>query len=246
MNGGKVNIGKILLLLLIPVVLVSIYFLATKNSRNQAVTDVKVSISHQTEQAMITEADVYKYLGHFGGKNYYIGKNSGDFDMSEMEKTLLSKPIIKKAVVYMGITGDLNIEIVQRNPILRILPEGRKGYYLCDDRVKIPFSRHYTPDLIPATGQMNDKVDRMLFSIVGFVNNNSFWKEQIEQFFVNENQEISFIPTGGAHEVMLGDSTDLDEKFKKLEIFYSKGLNKIGWDRYQLINLKFKGQVICK
>jgi cell division protein FtsQ len=44
---------------------------------------------------------------------------------------------------------------------------------------------------------------------------------------------------------LLGDAHDLDEKFRKLFAFYRYGLNKIGWNKYSIINIKFKNQVIC-
>lgn len=242
----KINIKKLLLLIFIPVVSITLYFYATKNRDNVECKDVIIKINYKTEKPLITEADIYNYLGLPDGKKSLIGKYSANLKMNEMEKKLLQKPIIKKADVYIDMSGEVKIEVTQRNPIIRVMPHAKMAYYICDDRVKIPLSSHYTPDLIPATGFVNDKIDRKLYYIGGFVNNNTFWKAQIEQFFVSENQDISFIPFPGVHEVILGDTANLDEKFKKLEIFYKKGLNKIGWDKYKSINLKFKGQVICK
>ena len=242
----KINIKKLLLLILIPVILIALYFYATKNRDNVECTNVVVKIHYKTEKPLITEADIYKFLELPEGKKNLIGKYSANLKMNEMETKLLQKPIIKSADVYIDMSGEVKMEITQRNPVIRVIPNGKAPYYICDDKVKIPLSSHYTPDLIPATGFVNDKIDRKLYYIVGFVNNNSFWKEQIEQFFVSENQDISFIPFPGVHEVIPGDTANLDEKFKKLEIFYKKGLNKIGWDKYKSINLKYKGQVICK
>jgi len=244
--SGKVNIWKLLLLILIPVVIVATYYFATRNSKNIVCKDVVVKINYKTEKPLITEGDIFNILKLPEGKKNLIGKTSDNLDFNEMERTLLKIRTIKKAEIYIGLSGEIKIEITQRNPILRVIPDGFQGYYLCDDRSKIPLSKHFSPDLIPATGIMNDKIDIKLYRIVGFVNNNSFWKEQIEQFFVGTNEDISFIPFTGVHEVILGDTTDLDEKFKKLEIFYKKGLSKIGWNKYKSVNLKFKGQVICK
>lgn len=243
---GKVNFKKLTLLLLIPLVLVGVYFLSTGKQQNSICEGVEININYKTEQALLSEKDIYKMLGYPDGEKSFVGKNSGDFDINAMEKRLRKYKTIQKAEIYMGISGNLIVEIKERNPVVRVIPEGKSGYYICEDRVKIPLSSNFTPDLIPATGFMNDLVDRKLHAVVGFVNNNSFWKEQIEQFFVSANGDISFIPFSGVHEVILGDTTDMDEKFKRLDVFYKKGLSKIGWDKYKTVNLKFKGQVICK
>ena len=243
---NKINKGKLLLLLLIPIVLTVVYFIASNHNEDNVCQNVKIEISFSTEKSLITQNDVYNLLGFENGKTDMIGKTLGQLKINDMEKKLLKNTTIKKAEVYMGMGGILQIEITQRTPIFRVMPSTKNGYYVCDDRVKIPLSSNFTPDLIPITGFVSDKIDKSLYSVVGFVNNNSFWKAQIQQFFVHQNQDISFIPTTGVHEVIIGDTTNLDEKFKKLEIFYKKGLNKIGWDKYKIINLKYKGQVICK
>jgi cell division protein FtsQ len=49
----------------------------------------------------------------------------------------------------------------------------------------------------------------------------------------------------GNHKIILGDCSDLEQKFKKLFAFYKDGLNKIGWNTYKTINLKYKNQVVC-
>ena len=37
-----------------------------------------------------------------------------------------------------------------------------------------------------------------------------------------------------------------EEKFEKLKMFYTEGLNKTdGWNKYSTINIKYKNQVVC-
>ena len=38
----------------------------------------------------------------------------------------------------------------------------------------------------------------------------------------------------------------MKEKLEKLKVFYKEGLTKVGWDKYSVINLKYKGQVVCE
>ena len=76
-------------------------------------------------------------------------------------------------------------------------------------------------------------------------NKSELWSAEIQQFFVNEEGDIEFIPRVGNHTVVLGNDQFLDEKFNKLIHFYKEGLNKKGWDNYKVINLKYKNQVVC-
>ena len=72
-----------------------------------------------------------------------------------------------------------------------------------------------------------------------------FWKAQIIQVKVLENGELELIPRVGNHTILLGTTDELELKFKKLKIFYEKGLSKTGWNEYSQINLKFDNQVVC-
>jgi cell division protein FtsQ len=43
----------------------------------------------------------------------------------------------------------------------------------------------------------------------------------------------------------VGGADNLEDKFERLFVFYRMGLNKTGWARYNIINIKFKNQVVC-
>jgi len=72
-----------------------------------------------------------------------------------------------------------------------------------------------------------------------------FWDAQIEQIQVEPNGEWILIPRVGDYEVMMGLPNGLDEKMKRLRLFYRKGLPKVGWERYSQISLKFENQIVC-
>ena len=86
---------------------------------------------------------------------------------------------------------------------------------------------------------------KQLFDLARFISNDKFWNSQISQIFVNKNNDVEMIPRVGNHNIVLGEATDLEEKFQKLLIFYKKGLNNTGWNNYSAINLKYKNQVVC-
>jgi cell division protein FtsQ len=56
---------------------------------------------------------------------------------------------------------------------------------------------------------------------------------------------MELIPRLGQHRILLGDTTDLRDKLDRMRTFYLQGLNNTGWDKYELINLKYKNQVVC-
>jgi cell division protein FtsQ len=85
-----------------------------------------------------------------------------------------------------------------------------------------------------------------LYKIASYVDKHEFWKAQIEQIFVTRDNEFILIPKVGNHIILFGSAEEVDEKFEKLFVFYKEGLNRVGWNKYSSINIKYKGQVICK
>ena len=91
-----------------------------------------------------------------------------------------------------------------------------------------------------------------VYMLADYIRHHEFWNDQVQQVFVNADGDLELIPRVGNHTIILGDVTagqngekELNEKFKKLFLFYKEGLSKQGWDKYSAINLKYKDQVVC-
>jgi cell division protein FtsQ len=84
-----------------------------------------------------------------------------------------------------------------------------------------------------------------LYKLSTFITNNKFLKAQIEQIFVEPDGDFDLIPRVGDHTIIFGDADNMDDKFDRLFVFYRNGLSKIGWTRYNIINIKYKNQVVC-
>lgn len=74
----------------------------------------------------------------------------------------------------------------------------------------------------------------------------TFANSLIEQIYLDENGEFTLIPKIGNERIFLGNSEILEDKLMRLKLFYKENMGRQGWNVYQLVNLKFKGQVIGK
>jgi len=189
-------------------------------------------------------------------------------DVSELENVLNSHVAISKAEVYMSEDGEVSIEVKQRKPVMRVFNYDNESYYIDEEGELMPLSEKYTARVPVANGFIaepyakrymysindikNDSLARAnsvlddLFDIAMFIGQDEFWKVQVEQVYVNREGELELIPMVGDHRIVFGDATDIEQKFKKLRIFYEEGLNTTGWwNSYSVINLKFKDQVVC-
>jgi cell division protein FtsQ len=77
-----------------------------------------------------------------------------------------------------------------------------------------------------------------------FILNDSFWMAQTEQIDITEGRNFEMIPTVGNHIVKLGNGDDIDKKFHRLLLFYQQVMSKTGFDRYNMVDVQYEGQVI--
>ncbi|MDH6355721.1 cell division protein FtsQ [Dysgonomonas sp. PH5-45] len=179
------------------------------------------------------------------GLNPY-GKQLKNINTYNIEQAILSNPFIKTTRVYITGSGAVKAEITAKHPILRVMPDSGESYYIDNEANVMPLSPHFTAYLPVATGHITRPfAQKELFQLASFLQEDSFWNAQIEQIVVGANNEIEFIPRVGNQRILFGKIENIDKKLDKLMVFYRKGLNETGWNRYNVINLKYENQVVC-
>lgn len=184
-----------------------------------------------------------------------IGSKIENINIQALENKLKANPFIEYAKVYMDMDGVINVEISQRQPILRLLNRFDQDFYVDQHGLKIPLSANFTARVLAANGYIDElfanQVDtlhtemaRELFKTADFIRKDSLWDAQIAQLYVNQDHEIELIPRVGNNRILLGDADSLRTKFHNLLVFYKKALPKVGWDAYKIINIKYANQVI--
>jgi cell division protein FtsQ len=214
--------------------------------------------------------DVEEVLSLINSENKIKGKPIGSINISLLEKKLLSNPYVDKAEVYSSVDGKLQVNIKQRDPLVRIVNMQDEQYYIDRNRRFMPVSERYTTPVIVASGVIFDTFSMMkvpdwkepdlsndsalfrdkpviqqVYEVAEFLDRDTFWNAQAEQIYVNDARELEIIPRIGNQRIILGNSDDLEEKFHRLYIFYMRGLKTTGWNNYSVINLKYRNQVVC-
>ncbi|MCL2649490.1 MAG: cell division protein FtsQ/DivIB [Candidatus Azobacteroides sp.] len=193
---------------------------------------------------------------HFIGKNEIenmlkksgmtlIGKKMSEINTELIESKLEENKLIKKAECYKTTGGSIKIEIYQKAPIMRVIST-YGSYYIDNEGTVMPISDNFSAHLPVATGYIDKEfATTKLYNFALFLQNNKYWNAQIEQINVLPNKDIELTTRVGDFQVLLGQLDDYEANLDKLKLFYDKGLNKVGWNRYSVINLKYKNQVVC-
>ncbi len=187
--------------------------------------------------------------------NALIGHKLDDINIHALENKLKANPFIEFAKVYVDMDGVIQVEISQRQPIMRVVNKFDQDFYIDQHGLKIPLSQNFTAKVLVATGNIEElfsnRVDSLhtdmakdLYKTADFIRKDSLWSAQIVQVFVNDNHEMELIPRVGNQRILLGNADSLKTKFANLLVFYKQALPKVGEDAYKIINIKYANQVI--
>ena len=232
------EIFKWSMLLSVIVLLMAFSIKNQKNGNCQAFDVIVVS----SENHFINDKIINELLSN---KNLHpFGKTKVEFAMDEIEKSIGNHPAIKQVNAYCDIAGNVSVEILQRNPIARVVT-ANNSFYIDENGKRMPLSKVYTAHTLVITGNVHFIEKGNLFLLAKFIAENPFWKAQIMQIHAENNGDLILIPRVGYHQIVFGKPTDIAEKFSKLKLLYEKGISEKGWNNYSHINLKFKNQIVC-
>ena len=257
-NVKKIGIAVFLLVYLV----VTIGFISERRS-HVVCSSVKVSIPDSLKHRFIRNKDVLNLVQSPGIK--WIGQYISQINTQQIESLIYKHPAVKLAKVYKTLGGSLNIEVLQRQPLLRIINRFGDTYYIDEEGKAMPWSGRFTARVLVANGNIGNRFDfsraretnilndtitayhtlKDLFLLASYINDYKFWRSCFEQIFVEENGDFELIPRVGGHLVIFGKMENMEEKFSNLQQLYMLGLPNEGWNKYSTINLKFRNQVVC-
>ncbi len=225
----------------------------------QPVRNVVVNISRPLPEGFLDTTTIKKAVMFADSVDKMRVK---DVSLLKIERSVLENPFAAAADAYVNIDNELVINVKERAPVLRIFNKKHKGFYIDNTGKIFPLSGNYTPRVLIANGYFDvpyrkghpDVFDSVykdtpladLFVLTQLIRKNNFLNAQISQMYVNSKGEFDMIPELGNHLIRLGTPDDAEQKLEKLELFYKKALIKEGWDKYEIINLKYKNQVVCE
>lgn len=211
--------------------------------RSDTCRAIEVVVKDSLEKHFVTKADLTSFLKN--QKMYPVDKPMSEINTDKIEDALLTNEMIARVEAYKTPSGIIKLEVEQKMPILRVI--GSRGNFYVDNKGTImPVSNRYVAHVPVASGFVEKELAvTELYKFALFLQEDKFWNAQVEQIYVNPDGEIELIPRVGNHRIILGMFDGYKEKLDNLQLFYDKVIPKMGWEKYSIINLKYKNQIVC-
>ena len=175
---------KLLMLFGMTVYLLFAFFTFITREDTKQCKSLNIVIADSAQATLITAKDIDMMLRK--ASLYPIGRSMKDVDLIRIQNKLQSDPFIREAICVKTPGENVNVFVVQRLPLLRIIAdngEDSKGYPMA--------ARGYEADLPVVTGQVtNAFVKKRLLPLGMLLSQDDFWNNQVMQIQVQPNQDI--------------------------------------------------------
>ncbi len=226
----------------------------------------EIVVVNEGNNAFLMDKDVAERLKY---NNIVLdGLQRKEINSNLIESIVLKMYEVKSASVHLNLDDTWRIRVELRQPIARIFNQQGESFYLDKDGKTMPLSPLYSARILPFTGNISDEMDFLsvdeiinsdslktlkllpkIYFLSEYVCNNPFLSALIAQVDVEQNGDFVLIPIVGNQKIHFGSPYNkkvVEERFKKLQVFYKDALPYTGWDIYESISLKYRNQVVCK
>ena len=172
-----------------------------------------------------------------------------------IEKNILANPFVKEIKLYQDLSNKLIVDLVQYQPIARLVSENKKDFYIDLHGNIFPTSTKFSERVLLIHTDDNINYDlkninstdygKKIFTMINYIINDTFLSKIISEIDINYDKNIIIYPQVSKQKIIFGYPEQIDVKFDKLMLFYKKVLPAKGWNTYKTVNLKFKNQIIC-
>ena len=84
-----------------------------------------------------------------------------------------------------------------------------------------------------------------MLPMLSFIKNDSTWNSLVSVVKVADNRDIIIVPMIKGHVINFGDTSLVENKFDRIKTIYKEVMPIKGWNYYDTISVKWKGQVVA-
>ena len=251
----KISVRKVLQLLLTVVVAVGCLVAMISASRIEGDMPLKslpvVHIKNDRKYQFIEQKEIMNLAVYNRGVDI-LNTPVSKLDVHGIEKAIKSDPWVADAQVFVDVDRVMHMYVTQRVPVARLFKQDGASYYLDSTLHAMPLSDNYTyyttvvtnaPDMHSDSAGMvlKAKIVKMVRSLQA----DKFWNAQVSQVIIDSVGSFEFVPVLGNQRIRFGDTINTAEKLANLVVFYKNVLNRIGWDKYEVLDVRFNNQVVA-
>lgn len=251
----RINIKRDIKVLAAVIVVAGIIAFTERKQSRASIKDITIKMVNINENHFLDESDIIDFMQL--DKENLKGASLDRVNLKEVEQKIKREPFVKDAQLYSDLKGNLVVRTELRRPIARIVRNDGPDGYIAEDGTVMPVSDRFTARVILVSGpyvrsllkqkNLNDfEEGKNLLNLIESIRDDEFWSAQIAQLEIDSKMRITIFPQVGDERIEFGKPENAEIKFKKLMIFYKEILPRMGWNKYNRVNLEYEGQIVAE
>jgi cell division protein FtsQ len=224
---------------------------ANQKQQDHVCGRVLVTIKAPGEKIYIEESDIHAALKKVCNGSLER-KPLQKIPLAVLEKQLEKNQWIRDAELYFDREDDLHVIVEEREPVARIFTTLGSSFYIDSSGHKMPLLENWSVRVPVVTGFTTaakwTAADSALMEgvkeVCAAVYADPFWTAQVGQIDITPEKKFEIIPVVGDHVIRLGTAEDIHSKLDRLLLFYRKVLKQLGFNKYAVVDVQYKGQII--
>lgn len=213
--------------------------------------EVHVEIEGAEEHVFVDEKHLLKQLEKMGADS---GVAISSVNLRWLETKIERDAWIKNAELYFDNNRVLQVKIEERQPLARVFTVSGSSFYIDSAGARLPLSDRQSARVPVFTSFPSDRTrlsgaDSLLLTevktIAQTIARDSFWTDLVSQVDITPQRTYQIIPQLGNQIIILGTAENLDDKLTRLYSFYRQVWAKVGFEKYERIDVQYAGQVVA-
>lgn len=219
--------------------------------QNRPLGNIHIKIMNQADNYFLDTLEIKRLLTN-SNQTELQGSMMKNVSIKNLEAMVKANLYVDKCEIARDLKGDIFVNVIQARPIARFLRENQPDFYVDSTGKILPLLDKFTARVVLVSRQDTkqrpdfQKSDKNLLKLLNLINTDKFLKAQIAQIDITKTNAVILHTQVGNHQIELGTCKDLEEKLKKLRIFYKEILPLKGWNHYKTVNLRYDNQIVCQ
>lgn len=212
-------------------------------SGRAAVGDMRISVADSLHTGFITPDDVRRDFV----RGYRKGAPRSSVSLRSIEAGLNASDKIESANVAMLNDGTLAIDVLPMVPVARVFEKGgHKSYYINALGKRIGAEARFHIDVPVVCGTFTpERPASRLLPLLSYIAADPQLDALVSTVVSEPDGDIIIVPAMRGHVINFGDTADMPDKFARLQRFYRTVPAVRGWESYDTISVKWRGQVVA-
>ncbi len=223
--------------------LVWISFWARGEASRHKCVGIDVRIANSTSADSITRRGVLDELKRY--PRQIVGAQVNTVNTADIHRFLSSFSNFESVECVLTPGGVLRVNIVPMIPEIRVF-SSTGSYYVNKDGKRIASNAEFYVDVPVVKGDFNTGFPASsVLPLVRFIQNDPQLRNLVSMVEARDPHNLILIPRIQGHVINFGDINRLEEKRDMLLEMYRRVMPYKGWQEYDTISVKFRGQIVA-